>query len=160
MPPEKRPPVQVAALPYRIVDGQAEVLLVTSRGTRRWIIPKGWPMKGKKLHRVAELEALEEAGAKGQIARRPFGRYEAWKRLSDHFLLCTVEVFPLLVRRQRKSWLEQGERHVGWFKILDAADIVEEPGLRSLIRDFAASLPRQAPAPPEPKRQAAGEAVS
>jgi 8-oxo-dGTP pyrophosphatase MutT (NUDIX family) len=158
MPSDRRPPVQVAALPYRIVDGEAEVLLVTSRGTRRWIIPKGWPMKGKKHHRVAELEALEEAGAQGQVARRPFGQYEAWKRLSDHFLLCTVEVFPLLVRRQRKSWLEQSQRRALWFKILDAADIVEEPGLRSVIRDFAESLAEAAK--PSRRRQPAGAPVS
>lgn len=157
---EKRPPVQVAALPYRIVDGEAEVLLVTSRGTRRWIIPKGWPIKGKKNHRVAELEAFEEAGAQGQVARRPFGQYEAWKRLSDHFVLCTVEVYPLQVRRQRKSWLEQGQRRTLWFKILDAADIVEEPGLRSVIRDFAASLSREEAGLETAQRQAADAPAS
>jgi 8-oxo-dGTP pyrophosphatase MutT (NUDIX family) len=157
---EKRPPVQVAALPYRIADGEAEVLLVTSRGTRRWIIPKGWPIKGKKNHRVAELEAFEEAGVQGQVARRPFGQYEAWKRLSDHFLLCTVEVYPLQVRRQRKSWLEQGQRRTLWFKILDAADIVEEPGLRSVIRDFAASLSREEAPAETRKRQAADAPAS
>ncbi|MFO1150462.1 MAG: NUDIX hydrolase [Alsobacter sp.] len=160
MPSDKRLPVQVAALPYRMIDGQAEVLLVTSRGTRRWIIPKGWPMKGKKHHRVAELEALEEAGCKGQVARKPFGQYEAWKRLSDHFLLCTVEVFPLLVRRQRKTWLEQSERRSLWFKILDAADIVEEPGLRSVIRDFAASLGEPKASRAARKAQAADAPVS
>jgi 8-oxo-dGTP pyrophosphatase MutT (NUDIX family) len=131
-----RDPVQIAALPYQIVDGEMRILLVTSRGTRRWIIPKGWPMKGKKPHRAAELEAQEEAGAKGRIARRPFGQYEAWKRLTDHFVLCTVDVYPLQVRRQRKRWLEQSERHAAWFSALDAADLVEEPGLRALILDF------------------------
>ena len=135
-----RPAVQVAALPYRLEGDEVRILLVTSRGTRRWIIPKGWPMKGKKPHRAAEREALEEAGAKGRVSRLPIGRYEAWKRLSAHFILCTVDVFPLEVHRQRKSWLEQHERHAAWFRAEDAADLVEEPGLRSLIRTFSASV--------------------
>lgn len=75
----KRPkePVQVAALPYRFIGDELRILLVTSRGTRRWIIPKGWPMKGKKAHRAAEREALEEAGAKGRVSRLPIGSYES-----------------------------------------------------------------------------------
>ncbi len=134
---------QVAALPYRVIDGELRILLVTSRGTQRWIIPKGWPKKGKKPHRVAELEALEEAGAQGRVQRAPIGQYEAWKRLADHFILCTVDVFPLEVRNQRKRFLEQQERRAGWFRAEDAADLVEEPGLRSLIREFSDGLRRQ-----------------
>lgn len=136
---------QVAALPYRVLDGEVRILLVTSRSTRRWIIPKGWPMKGKKPYRVAELEALEEAGVKGRVQRRPVGQYEAWKRLEDHFILCTVDVYPLEVQRQRKRWLEQRERSAGWFRAEDAADLVEEPGLRSLIRTFSEEMKKAMP---------------
>jgi 8-oxo-dGTP pyrophosphatase MutT (NUDIX family) len=128
---------QVAALPYRFDEDGLRVLLVTSRETQRWIIPKGWPMKGKKPHRAAEREALEEAGVRGRVDRRAIGRYEAWKRLSDHFVLTTVKVFPLEVQRQRKKWREQAERRYAWFRAEDAADLVEEPGLRTLIRSFA-----------------------
>ena len=135
---------QVAALPYRVIDGELRILLVTSRGTQRWIIPKGWPMKGKKPHRVAELEALEEAGAKGRVRRRPIGQYEAWKRLTDHFILCTVDVFPLEVKRQRKRFREQRQRLFGWFRAEDAADLVEEPGLRTLIRAFSDDVRKKA----------------
>ena len=135
--PDAKKSRQVAALPYRFDDGELRVLLVTSRETQRWIIPKGWPMKGKKPHRAAEREALEEAGVKGRIDRKSIGRYEAWKRLTDHFVLCTVKVYPLEVREQRKKWREQTERRAVWFKAQDAADLVDEPGLRTIIRAFA-----------------------
>ncbi|WP_293854951.1 NUDIX hydrolase [uncultured Alsobacter sp.] len=135
--PDAKKSRQVAALPYRFEEGELRVLLVTSRETQRWIIPKGWPMKGKKPHRAAEREALEEAGVKGRIDRRAIGHYEAWKRLTDHFILCNVKVYPLEVREQRKKWREQGERRAVWFKAVDAADLVDEPGLRTIIRAFA-----------------------
>ena len=70
---------QVAALPFRIKDGKIEVLLVTSRETKRWLIPKGWPMKGKKPHKAAAQEAEEEAGVKGEIKNKPLGSYDYWK---------------------------------------------------------------------------------
>jgi 8-oxo-dGTP pyrophosphatase MutT (NUDIX family) len=128
---------QIAALPYRFDEDGLRVLLVTSRETRRWIIPKGWPMKGKKAHRAAEKEALEEAGVKGRVGRKAIGSYEAWKRLTDHFVLCTVKVYPLQVERQRKTWREQTERRFAWVPAEDAADLVDEPGLRTIIRSFA-----------------------
>lgn len=135
--PDAKKTRQVAALPYRFDGGELRVLLVTSRETQRWIIPKGWPMKGKKPHRAAEREALEEAGVKGRIDRKSIGRYDAWKRLTDHFILCSVKVYPLEVREQRKKWREQTERRAVWFKALDAADLVDEPGLSTIIRAFA-----------------------
>lgn len=147
---------QVAALPYRFDDGELRVLLVTSRETQRWIIPKGWPMKGKKPHRAAEREALEEAGVTGRIDRKSIGSYEAWKRLTDHFVLCTVKVFPLEVREQRKKWREQSERRAVWCKAQDAADLVDEPGLRTIIRAFAEGAAQVLEAPYATAGEAAG----
>src|SRR5690606_20329418 len=88
---------QVAALPFRIKDGKVEVLLVTSRETKRWLIPKGWLMKGKKPHKAAAQEAVEEAGVKGEIESESLGHYDYWKRRAAHFDLCRVEVYPLKV---------------------------------------------------------------
>ena len=87
--PKKRskakPPtrVQYGALPYRLDDdGSVEVLLVTSRETKRWIIPKGWPIKGLKPSKAAAREAYEEAGVRGRIAGRAFGHYVYEKLLA------------------------------------------------------------------------------
>lgn len=125
---------QVAALPFRIKDGRIEVLLVTSRETKRWLIPKGWPMKGKKPHKAAAKEAIEEAGVKGEIQSTPIGHYDYWKRRATHFDLCRVEVYPLEVSKQLNSWREKGQREARWFDVEEAAYQVLEPALADLIR--------------------------
>jgi 8-oxo-dGTP pyrophosphatase MutT (NUDIX family) len=131
---------QVAALPFRVKDGRVEVLLVTSRETKRWLIPKGWPMKGKKPYKAAAQEAIEEAGVKGSIQRKPIGHYDYWKRRTEHFDLCRVEVYPLAVSKQLKSWREKGQREAQWFQVEDAAYQVLEPALAELIRSLPAHI--------------------
>ena len=127
---------QYAALPFRHGDG-LEILLISSRETRRWVIPKGWPMRGRKPYAVAEREAWEEAGVKGRIARRPLGLYRYVKRLSNGApLQCAVRVYPMLVERQRGRWPEQDQRTVQWFPADEAALAVDEPELKSLIAQF------------------------
>ncbi|MGO4407528.1 NUDIX hydrolase [Bosea sp. RAF48] len=115
-------------------DGSTEILLVTSRTTRRWIVPKGWPMKGLKDYDAAAREAFEEAGVIGRISREPAGRYNYWKRMSDHFVLCEVNLYLLEVEQQLDSFSEQHQRDLHWFKLADAADIVDEPELSTAIR--------------------------
>ena len=132
--------VQYAALPYRAGD-ELEVLLITSRGTGRWVLPKGWPMKGKTAHAAAAREALEEAGVRGRIAKHAIGLYHYGKRLrTGAVLTCTVEVYPLAVERQMSRWLEQGQRTLRWFGSRDAANLVEEAELAALIEAFALGM--------------------
>ncbi|WP_407530393.1 NUDIX hydrolase [Methylobacterium oryzisoli] len=130
---------QVAALPVRQAeDGTLEVLLVTSRETRRWIAPKGWPMKGRKPHRAAAIEAREEAGVVGRISKTPAGYYTYNKRLADGGAVpCRVAVYLLIVTKHLDSWPEQGQRDVQWVSNEAAAMLVEEPELAALIRDLA-----------------------
>jgi 8-oxo-dGTP pyrophosphatase MutT (NUDIX family) len=131
---------QYAALPYRRL-GELSILLVTSRETGRWVLPKGWPMKGKKPQTAAAREALEEAGVIGQIVKRPVGAYSYAKRLAGGGLIdCVVDVFPLEVQRQLKHWPEQLERVTRWFTPLEAANAVREPELAQLITGFAATF--------------------
>jgi 8-oxo-dGTP pyrophosphatase MutT (NUDIX family) len=130
---------QYAALPFRYRHS-LEILLISSRETRRWVIPKGWPMKGRKPHTAAATEALQEAGVEGVIAKRSIGSYQYVKRLNNGApLLCTVEVFPMMVARQRAHWREQHERTVQWFPAEEAAIAVREPELRALIDAFTAT---------------------
>jgi 8-oxo-dGTP pyrophosphatase MutT (NUDIX family) len=132
---------QVAALPYRRKeDGSVEVLLVTSRETGRWVVPKGGLMKGKKRWEAAAQEAFEEAGIRGVIDRDPCGEYTYWKRKADHFALYFVDVFPLEVREQLSSWPEQDQRIQAWFETGRAADSVIEPALAELIRRLPETL--------------------
>ncbi len=129
---------QIAAMPIRrLPGGGLEVLLVTSRTTRRWIVPKGWPIKGLTDPEAAAREAYEEAGVVGHIVKEPAGRYSYWKRMSDHFVLCEVTLFLLDVERQLPTWAEQGQRESRWFSPEDAADLVDEPELASAIRNVS-----------------------
>ncbi|KPF69189.1 hypothetical protein IP69_10865 [Bosea sp. AAP35] len=126
---------QVAAMPIRYrSSGAMEVLLVTSRTTQRWIVPKGWPIKGLTPAEAAAREAYEEAGVVGQITSEPIGRYTYWKRMSDHFVLCEATLFRLDVERQFETWPEQGQRESRWFSLDDAANLVDEPELATAMR--------------------------
>ena len=133
---------QVAAMPIRrLTDGSMEILLVTSRTTHRWIVPKGWPIKGLTAPEAAAREAYEEAGVVGRIVSEPAGRYTYWKRMSDHFILCEVTTYLLEVERQLDTWVEQGQRRSQWFRLEDAADLVDEPELATTIRQLTVAVP-------------------
>jgi 8-oxo-dGTP pyrophosphatase MutT (NUDIX family) len=113
-------------------------MLVTSRETRRWIIPKGWPQKGKMPHRSAAREAFEEAGVVGAVGSRPVGSFAYKKRFKDgRVVACEVQVFPLKVKRQRKQWPERRQRDVKWVSVQEAAKTVQEPELGAIIRRLA-----------------------
>ena len=135
---------QIAALPYR-TDGAGgyatvRVMLVTSRDSGRWVIPKGNIGSGRMLHAAAALEAEEEAGVCGAICPTPLGSYRYRKRRGNGAsLMVDVDVFPLAVTHELDSWKEQGQRQRRWFALHDAAAAVDEPDLRNLIRTFAAS---------------------
>ncbi len=125
---------QVAALPLRRAkSGAVEILLVTSRNTGRWIIPKGWPSKRVKDHKAAAREARQEAGVKGKITPRAFGSYRYVKPELGDGVPIDVTVFILSVRKQSKRWPEKTERRRAWFDVLDAAGRIAEPELSSLI---------------------------
>jgi 8-oxo-dGTP pyrophosphatase MutT (NUDIX family) len=136
--PSGSPRQQYAALPWRAsAEKGVEILLVTSRDTKRWIIPKGWPMKGRKPHIVAAIEAQQEAGLNGKVEKEKVGAFSYRKRLeSGGAVDCVVDVYPLRVARQRKKWPEKGQRVTYWFPYADAAQQVEEAELQDLILAF------------------------
>ncbi|MET0338041.1 MAG: NUDIX hydrolase [Caulobacter sp.] len=127
---------QYAALPFRDREG-LEILLITSRETQRWVIPKGWPMERKTAAGAAATEAWEEAGVKGEVTETAIGAYRYEKVLKKgESLRCRVDVFPLRVLVQTISWPESDQRTLQWFKPNEAADAVAEPELAELIRAF------------------------
>jgi 8-oxo-dGTP pyrophosphatase MutT (NUDIX family) len=134
--PVKAVGIQYAALPWRLVGRRLEVLLVTSRETRRWVIPKGWPMKGRAPQEAAAIEALEEAGISGEIAPA-IGSYRYLKRLKrEEAIPSQVIVFPLEVTSELEHWKEKHQRQSRWFPYQKAAALVAEPALKRIIRDF------------------------
>lgn len=138
--PDREPRTQYAALPWRKRgDGQVEILLITSRESRRWVIPKGWPMKDKEPGPCAAQEAFEEAGVVGEPRRKSLGIYHYDKRLrSGRLQHVRVMVFPLEVREERDIWPEMAERDRNWTTAAEAAELVEEPELQALLAKFKA----------------------
>ena len=130
--------VQVAALCYRGSGNDKEVLLVTSRGTGRWILPKGWPMDGKDAAEAARQEAWEEAGvSEGQLDHAPIGAFESDKEMDfGGIARCTTTVFPLKVEQLSDDFPEADERTRTWVSAIQAADMVKEKDLQKLLQEF------------------------
>ena len=126
---------QYAALPITEVEGRIRVLLVTSRETRRWVIPKGWAEESLAPSALAAKEAFEEAGAIGEVSLKPIGTFSYSKRLKDGSrLICQVGVFQMMVVHLLEDWPERRERERKWFMPADAAKLVAEAGLADLLR--------------------------
>ena len=141
----RRPPRrQVAALCWREGERGLEVLVISSRGTGRWILPKGWPMRGKDLAGAALQEAWEEAGAIFVAAPAvQVGRFASVK-VSDSGLAepSEVVVYAAQVRALADDYPEVGPRRRRWASPAEAAELVDEAGLAELIRGFAGAARR------------------
>ena len=134
---EKAERRQVAALPWRRGDTGIEILLVTSRETRRWVTPKGGRMAGKTDAEAAAQEALEEAGVEGVVAGTPLGTFRYLKVLKRRApRWCVVALYGLEVTAVHRAWEEQAERERVWLSRDEAADRVDEPDLKALIAGF------------------------
>ena len=128
---------QVAALPWRRGDDGLEILLVTSRETPRWVVPKGGRMPGKTDAQAAAIEAVEEAGVQGHVGEEPLGTFRYLKVLKRRAARwCVVSVYPLELFIQQGAWKEQGERDRLWMSVEQAAACVGEPDLAEIIRNF------------------------
>ncbi len=128
------------------------MLLITSRDTGRWVIPKGWPMRNRTEAEAAAREAWEEAGLRGEVGHRSLGVYTYRKVLGPKLATpCVVRVYPLEAREVLRKFPETGQRRAKWFSPAKAARKVSEHELAALIRDFDPDPPAEAP-PPEPGR--------
>lgn len=130
--------LQSAALPFRMTpDGAPEILLITSRETRRWILPKGWNEDNVKPHDTAALEAFEEAGVRGRIKKKPIGSYIYEKRMDNGGgVPCQVVIYPLKVTEVLNNWPEKAQRERRWVSLEHSALLVSEPGLVKLLQSL------------------------
>ena len=132
-----QPARQVAALVWRPAPEGVDVLLITSRETRRWVVPKGWPIDGLSPEAAAAQEAFEEAGAIVGSDWEPLGPYGYNKVLRDGSMLaCTVELFAMPAVRLLDEWPEREQRTRRWYGADAAAARVAEPNLAQLLSDF------------------------
>jgi 8-oxo-dGTP pyrophosphatase MutT (NUDIX family) len=140
--PETGQLVQAGALPWRrSAKGGVEYLLVTSRDSQRWIVPKGWPMRDRTLAESAAQEAYEEGGVQGRIASNEIGAFDHRRRDSaaadPPF---RVFLFTLEVERELDDWPEMDRRTRAWFDGEGARAKLESGELAKLIRAFEARL--------------------
>lgn len=128
---------QFGALCYRVQRKKVQVLLITSRTTKRWIIPKGWPMDGRTPAEIAQIEAWEEAGVKGTSDGRCLGIFSFRKETEEFGALpCVAMVFAIEVTDLAEEYPESSERKRRWMSRKKAAKRVDEPELSRILLDF------------------------
>jgi 8-oxo-dGTP pyrophosphatase MutT (NUDIX family) len=133
---------QFAALPMKDKGDETLVLLVTSRDTGRWVLPKGWAEKRLSGRELAAKEAYEEAGIRGRVTGRSIGSYTYDKGLpGGKSVECLVDVFPMRVTRLLDKWPEAKQRRREWFTFAQAALLVDEAELVTMLLQLAAPVP-------------------
>lgn len=138
---------QTGALCWRMHRGRVQILLITSRDTGRWVLPKGWPMPGKSMAEAAALEAWEEAGVEGVVQDTVLGQFHYDKVMpAKASIPCIVSVFGLRVTRLLPRFPERKQRRRKWFTLEKAQLQVAEPELRALLRAIPANPAFQAAA--------------
>lgn len=133
--------LQIAALCYRFNEVELEVMLITTRSSRRWIIPKGWPALHRKAHRTATNEAYEEAGVVGKVDPKLFASFRSYKGHSNGWKVRTkVLVYLIKVEKQEVSFPEVGQRDVSWLPIDEAIQKADESGLKAVLGNFKTKM--------------------
>jgi phosphohistidine phosphatase len=128
---------QSAVIPYRIVEGKIQVLMITSRRKKRWIIPKGIIEPELSAADSAAKEAFEEAGLEGQVSTSPIGtyEYEKWGNI------CRVQVFVMHVKKVWDEW-EENSRAREWVSLETAIKRVQETRLKQILRGLPLAIYR------------------
>ncbi|WP_097093043.1 NUDIX hydrolase [Novosphingobium sp. Chol11] len=129
--------IQSAAIPYRYdADGQIQILLVTSRRKKRWVLPKGHVRQGMGPHSSAAKKAFEEGGVIGRTSVDPIADYERQKKSRDDGELLRVQVYPMEVTTEAPVWPEMHQRERQWLDAREALLIVHGTGPRNALAAF------------------------
>ena len=128
---------QIGALCYRRKGSKINILLISSRRSGRWIIPKGWKLDKLNNRKSAALEAWEEAGVQGRVSARRVGAYfYRKKKTEDSYFTCQVKVFSLQVMKMKKNFPEKNQRKQIWVTPAKAINLLMEPELKELVKKF------------------------
>lgn len=128
---------QFGAICYRMINDHPQILLVTTRRSGRWIVPKGWPMDGHTAGEAAAVEAWEEGGVLGKVKDTCVGIYTYTKDPETQASLpCVVALYPLKVKKLSKDYPERKARKRKWVSTRKAASMVREPELAAILKRF------------------------
>lgn len=134
----RMPVVQYGALPWRRTPAGLQILLITTRNTRRWIVPKGWPEAGRSPQECAAQEAFEEAGVTGAVTPEAIGVFGHKKQVkSGQMISCQIHVHAMEVSAVARDWPEKDARRTKWCLVAEALMLVDDPGLRRIIARFS-----------------------
>jgi 8-oxo-dGTP pyrophosphatase MutT (NUDIX family) len=154
----EEPRTQYGAICWRKSRPSVDVLLITSRDTGRWVIPKGWPIKGMTGAASAGREAWEEAGVEGKPGKNCLGVFSYQKALEqDQCVPCVVAIYGLQVEKLSRRYPEQRQRQRKWFPASEAAMLVAEPELRALLTAIGDGSLHLEPLPAPKKSSSAGK---
>jgi 8-oxo-dGTP pyrophosphatase MutT (NUDIX family) len=131
---------QFAALCYRVRKNKVEVCIITTRRTKRWILPKGWPMHKQTPAQAAATEAWEEAGLTGKAYDRCLGVYTYQKTIGTEVLPVITLVYPVKITAVHSDWPEAHQRRRKWVSLSKAASKVKEPELKRIIASFTPAM--------------------
>ena len=134
---------QFAALCYRVRKNKVEVCIITSRRTKRWILPKGWPIHKQTPAQAAATEAWEEAGLTGKAYDTCLGVYTYQKHTKTGGFPVITLVYPVKIKNVHSDWPEASQRRRRWVSTAKAASKVDEPELKRIIASFTPALIRR-----------------
>lgn len=131
---------QAGVIPWRIMDGQLQVMLITSSKNRHWGFPKGVIEPGEAPQYSAEIEARDEGGIRGTIGVR-LGSFEVPKWGAN----CTVETFAMQVKEviPRVVWSER-HRNRHWCSLSLARGLVKNQDFINLIDELESAWQQNA----------------
>lgn len=125
---------QAGALAWMEHQLETKIWIVTSRRTRRWVLPKGGIDPGMTASEAAAQEAFEEAGLIGDMSHTDIGGYRIPKIRPPLIWTLEVAVYPMRVETVLDDWLESDQRTRKLVTLDEASELIVEPEIVLFLR--------------------------
>ena len=121
---------QSCVIPYRMKNGQLEILIISSSTNKHWVVPKGIHEPGLTAQESASKEAFEEAGVKGEVCEKEFAHYEYEKWKASCFV--SVYLMKVIDILNDEQWQESNRRRQ-WVDVKEAVELIHNPELAKIV---------------------------
>ena len=136
---------QSGVIAYGLNEGNLSLVLITSKSTKRWVVPKGHIEPNLTAKESAEQEAFEEAGIEGVVSDVTVGSYDYTKHDKEDSNIYRVSLFPMEIQRLHNDWPEANLRARQWMTIPQAVNAVNEETLKLLLKNFGEEMVQSRP---------------